>query len=31
LNFNFVVVNAGKEILLVETDTGTIVSGNMQQ
>ncbi len=30
LNFNFVVVNAGKEILLVETDTGTIVSGNMQ-
>jgi hypothetical protein len=31
LNFNFVVVNAGKEILLVETDTNTIVSGNMQQ
>ena len=30
LNFNFVVVNAGKEILLVETDTGTIVSGTMQ-
>jgi hypothetical protein len=30
LNFNFVVVNAGKEILLVETDTNTIVSGNMQ-
>ncbi len=30
LNFNFVVANVGKEILLVETDTGTIVSGNMQ-
>ena len=30
LNFNFVVVNAGKEILLVETDTNTIVSGTMQ-
>ena len=30
LNFNFVVVNVGKEILLVETDTNTIVSGNMQ-
>ena len=30
LNFNFVVVNVGKEILLVETDTGTIVSGTMQ-
>ncbi len=31
LNFNFVVVNAGKEILLIETDTNTIVSGTMQQ
>jgi len=31
LNFYFVVVNAGKEILLVETDAGTIVAGNMQQ
>jgi len=31
LNFNFVVVNVGKEILLVETDTNTIVDGNMQQ
>jgi preprotein translocase subunit SecA len=30
LNFNFVVVNVGKEILLVEADTNTIVSGNMQ-
>jgi len=30
LNFNFVVVNVGKEILLVETDTNTIVSGTMQ-
>ncbi len=30
LNFNFVVVNVGKEILLIETDTGTIVSGTMQ-
>jgi len=31
LNFYFVVVNAGKEILMIETDTNTIVSGNMQQ
>jgi hypothetical protein len=31
LNFNFVVVNGGKEILLIETDTNTIVAGNMQQ
>jgi hypothetical protein len=31
LNFNLVVVNAGKEILLLETDTGTVVAGNMQQ
>jgi hypothetical protein len=31
LNFNFVVVNVGKEILLIETDTNTIVSGTMQQ
>ena len=30
LNFNFVVANVGKEILLVETDTSTIVSGTMQ-
>jgi len=30
LNFNFVVVNVGKEILLIETDTNTIVSGTMQ-
>jgi len=31
LNFNFVVVNAGKEILLLETDAGTVVGGSMQQ
>jgi hypothetical protein len=31
LNFNFVVVNAGKEILLLETDNNTIVGGNMQK
>jgi hypothetical protein len=31
LSFNFVVVNVGKEILLIETDTNTIVSGTMQQ
>jgi len=31
LNFNFVVVNSGKEILLIETDANTIVVGNMQQ
>ena len=31
LNFNFVVVNGGKEILLIETDTGTVVGGYMQQ
>jgi hypothetical protein len=31
LNFNFVVVNSGKEILLIETDANTIVVGSMQQ
>jgi hypothetical protein len=31
LNFNFVVVNAGKEILLLETDADTVVGGYMQQ
>jgi hypothetical protein len=31
LNFNFVVVNLGKEILLIETDANTIVAGNMQK
>jgi hypothetical protein len=31
LNFNFVVVNSGKEILLIETDVNTIVVGSMQQ
>jgi len=30
-NFNFVVVNGGKESLLIQTDNGSIVSGNMQQ
>ncbi|HET9407666.1 MAG TPA: hypothetical protein VFO39_10545 [Candidatus Sulfotelmatobacter sp.] len=31
LHFNLVVVSAGKEILLLETDTGTVIAGNMQQ
>jgi hypothetical protein len=31
MNFNFVVVNAGKEDLLIETDANTVVIGNMQQ
>ena len=31
LNFAFVVVNAGKELLLVETDSNSAVAGNMQQ
>ena len=31
LNFNFVVVNAGKEILLLETDANTAVGGTLQQ
>jgi hypothetical protein len=31
LNFAFVVVNAGKELLLVETDSNAAVAGNMQQ
>lgn len=30
-NFSFVVVNVGKEILMIETDAGTTVSGTMQQ
>jgi hypothetical protein len=30
LNFAFVVVNAGKELLLVETDSNASVAGNMQ-
>jgi hypothetical protein len=29
--YNFVVVNAGKEMLLIETDPNTITSGTMQQ
>lgn len=31
MNFNFVVVNAGKENLLIQTDANTAVLGNMQQ
>lgn len=31
MNFNFIVVNLGKEILLIETDNNTIVGGNMQK
>jgi hypothetical protein len=30
-DFNFVVVNAGKELLLIETDNGATVFGNAQQ
>jgi hypothetical protein len=30
-NFNFVVVNAGKELLMIETDSGTTVSGTLQE
>jgi hypothetical protein len=30
-NFNFVVVNSGKELLAIETDSGTTVFGNSQQ
>jgi hypothetical protein len=31
LNFAFVVVNAGKELLLVDTDSNASVAGNMQR
>lgn len=31
LNFDFVVVSSGKELLLIETDSNTGVAGNMQQ
>jgi len=31
LNFKFVVVGAGSEVLLIETDANTVVAGNMQQ
>ena len=31
LNFAFVSVNSGKELLLLETDAGTEVNGTMQQ
>ena len=30
-NFNTVAVNAGKELLLIETDANTLVGGNAQQ
>jgi len=30
-NFNMVVVNAGKEVLIVETDSGSTVSGTLQK
>jgi hypothetical protein len=30
-NYNFVVVNAGKELLLIETDPNTVTSGTLQQ
>jgi hypothetical protein len=30
MNFTFVVVNSGKELLLIETDTNMVVSGNLQ-
>ena len=31
MNFNTVEVNGGKELLLIETDTGTFVSGTAQE
>jgi hypothetical protein len=31
MHFNFVVVAAGAEILLLETDPNTVVAGYMQQ
>jgi hypothetical protein len=31
LNFNTVVVNGGKEVLLIETDNDTITAGNAQE
>jgi hypothetical protein len=30
-NFNTVVVNSGKELLLIQTDSGTVTAGNAQQ
>lgn len=30
-NFSFVVVNSGKEVLMIETDENTVVSGTLQQ
>ena len=30
-NYDFVVVKAGKELLLIEADSNTITSGTMQQ
>jgi len=31
LNFSFVVVDGGKEMLAIETDANTIVSGTLQR
>ena len=31
MHFRFVVVNGGKEMLVVETDADTIVSGTLQR
>jgi hypothetical protein len=31
MNFDFIVVNAGKELLLLETDSDASVAGNMQR
>jgi hypothetical protein len=31
MNFNTVVVNGGKELLLIETDRGTFLAGIAQQ
>lgn len=30
-NYNLVVVNGGKEVLVIETDANTIVTGNLSQ
>jgi hypothetical protein len=31
MNFNTVEVNGGKELLLIETDSGTFLSGTAQE
>ena len=31
INFNFIIVNRGKEIRSIETDAGTVITGNLRQ